>query len=257
MNSSVKSSREAFQDRDEETLLAIGQVQLDRGVDYLDLNTATMEDEKADLLWAARLLTTQLGARLMIDSPDPAAAAYVYENAPLGPSIINSVSLEKERFDGMMELVVKYDTGVVAMPVGDAGMPKTAEDRVDGADEIIAKITALDVPLNRIYLDLVAESAAADAEAPNRCIEAARVLRRKYPDIHLIVGLSNVSHGLPKREILNSAFLCCLMANGLDSAIMNPMRTDTMLTLHACELVMGQDEYCMEYISACRAAEES
>lgn len=257
LNSSVKAAHEVFAERNETELLAIGQAQLDQGVDYLDVNTAMMEDEKEDLLWAAKLLTTQLGAWLSVDSPSPDVVAHVYENVKLAPSIINSVSLEKERFDGMMELVTKYDTGVIALPIGDNGMPQTAEDRVEGADEIIRKITERGVELSRIYVDVIAESAAANYEAPMRSIEAARILRRKYPDVHLIVGLSNVSHGLPRRQILNSAFLCCLMMSGLDSAIMNPMRIDTMLTMHACDVVLGDDEYCMEYITACRAADEA
>lgn len=256
LNSSLPSAYQIFEKRDEQALLALAKAQLDRGAEYLDVNCAMMKDEKDSLLWAARILETELQSPLMLDSPDTDAIAFVYEAVHPKKSIINSVSLEPDRLSGGLALALEYGADVVAMPIGDQGMPKTTEDRVAASKELIDKITEKGIAIDRIYVDLIAEACAADAEAPLRSIEAARTLREMYPSVHLLAGLSNVSFGMPKRGILNSTFACCLLCAGADSLILDPLKTDVMLSIRACELMLGKDEYCMEYITACREAEE-
>lgn len=256
LNSSLHGAYQIFEKQDEQALLALARAQLDRGADYLDVNCAMMKDEKASLMWATRILDSELGCPLMLDSPDMDALAFVYESVHPEKTIINSVSLEPDRLDAGLALVLEYGADVLAMPIGDKGMPKSAEDRIAASKELIDKITEKGIAIDRIYVDLIVEACAADAEAPLRSIEAARVLRKMYPAVHLIAGLSNVSFGMPKRWILNSAFACCLLAAGADSLILDPLKTDVMLSVRACELMLGKDEYCMEYITACREAAE-
>lgn len=256
LNSSVPSAMAAFSAHNADAVLAIASAQTQSGADYLDINTAMTSNEKEDLLWAARIITQAIDIPLMIDTPSAEAAAYVYENVELKNSIVNSVTLDAERFDGMMEIVRKYDTGVVALPAGPAGLPKGAAERVDVSRTLVERIAEQGVPHDRIYVDLLIEAAGADYEAPSASIEAARTLRAEYPDLHLIAGLSNVSFGLPDRAALNSAFLCCLMTAGADVFIMDPTRKQTMLAYRACDLLLGRDEYCIEYITYCRSIAE-
>lgn len=256
LNSSVPAAAAAFAAHNAEAILALAQAQVEGGANYLDINAAVTDDEPANLLWAARLVSDNLQTPLVIDTPSPDAAAYVYDALALPGSILNSVTLESDRFDGMMEIVTRYNTGIVALPVGASGMPGNADERVEASRELVERITDRGVSLDRIYVDLIVEAAGADTRAPIAALDAARQLRSAYPGIHLLAGVSNVSFGLPNRASINNAFLCCLMTAGADAFILNPARESTMLTYSACRMLLGQDAYCMDYIALCRSLAE-
>ena len=256
LNSSISKAYEIIQSRDTKAILKIARLQLEHGADYLDVNTAMLMDEAESLLWAVKTIKDEIDCPIMVDTPNPDAARYLYENVHLEDSIINSISLEPERFDGMVQIALENDTGVVAMPISPEGMPTNAEERIANSRELIAKFGEKGIGHDRIYVDVIAEAAGASWEAPHASIMTARALRTEFPDIHITAGVSNVSYGLPERGILNRAYLSCLMANGMDSCIINPLNTRTMLQLRAWEAMLGQAEYCMEYISACRSADD-
>ena len=256
LNSSISKAYEVIQSRNESAIVRIAKAQVEHGADFLDVNTAMLVDEAEALLWAVKTITEAVDCPIMVDTPNPDAARYLYENVELENSIINSISLEPDRFEGMVEIALQYDTGVVAMPISPDGMPSNAEERIANSKELIAKFGERGISHDRIYVDVIAEAAGAAWEAPYASIQTARALRSEFPDLHITAGVSNVSYGLPERGILNRAYLCCLMANGMDSCIINPLNTQTMLQLRACEAMLGQDEYCMEYITACRSAED-
>ncbi len=256
LNSSIPKTLELLDRKDAGAVRALAALQLAGGAEYLDVNAAMTESEKEMLVWVIKTVQEDSDAAFMVDSPNPEAVRFLYEQVQITKSIINSVTLEEDRLSGMLPMVRQFQTGVVAMPINVDGMPHDAEKRVENAEKLIRILRGEGIEDRRIYVDILAEAAGAAWDAPAQALRAARELRKNYPEVHLTAGLSNVSFGLPNRAVLNRAFLCCCMANGVDSAIMDPTNAQTMLTLHAADVMNGKDEYCMEYLNAYRQWEE-
>lgn len=256
LNSSVPAAQAAFAAHDAAAVLEMAKKQVEYGAQYLDVNTAMMPNEAEDLLWVCGIITDNTDANLVVDTPSAAVAKEVYDK--LSPeaasrSILNSITPEPERFSGMLEILKEHEgMGVVALPVGGGAMPKTADERVAASSALLAELEGAGIAQGRIYLDLLVEAVGADFNAGAECLKACLALRSAFPSVHLLAGLSNVSFGLPNRSALNSAFLACLMTSGADTFILNPLQKETMLAYHASELLLGRDEYCMQYISFCR-----
>lgn len=251
LNSSIPSTLKGFQEKDEAFVRSIAEKQA--GADYLDVNTGMCDDESEMLVWAAKLaLEAAPGCALMADSTDPRALRRLFESVALKRAIINSVTLEDDRLSGVLPLVKEYGTGIVGMPIDGDGIPKTAERRVENARRLIAILRGNGSADEDIYIDIVVEAAATGWDAPRAALDAAEALREEFPSIHLLVGLSNVSFGLPKRGIINQTFLACAMAKGVDAAIMDITNPAMKMRLAAANMLLGQDEYCMGYLEAYR-----
>lgn len=255
LNSSIKRAYDALENRNESAVLELAKIQLDGGADYLDVNTAMCGDEAETMIWACSLILKNFECGIMADSPDPNVIERLYSEVEIKNSIINSVTIEPERFTPVVSVVKKYNTGVVAMPIGGGAMPADAEERVSNSTALIEKLNAERIENGRIYVDIIVEAAGANYSAPEHALSATGRIREKYPDIHITAGLSNISFGLPKRGILNRAFLCLLMRKGLDSAILDTANEEMMLTAAAVEMLMGKDEFCMNYLTAYRRFE--
>lgn len=251
LNSSIPSAFEAFKNRDADTVVSVAAKQLKAGADYLDVNTGVLEHEKETLLWCVRtILETVPEARFALDSSDPSAIAWVLEQVELHDFVINSINLEPSRYQGVLPLLKKYpQAGVVVLPIDEVGIPKDTEGRLTKARKIIEMLAEEGISHQRLYLDILAEALSADDASGRFALETAEILRREYPEIHLIAGLSNVSFGLPKRMFLNNAFLSAAITMGLDAAIMDITNDVTRMTMRAALLVNGKDEYCMEYLT--------
>lgn len=255
LNSSIKRALEAFESRDEKAVLELAKIQLDGGADYLDVNTAMCSDEAETMIWACRLILNEFGCGIMADSPDPGVIERLYSEVEIKKSIINSVTIDPERFEPVTSLAKKYDAGVVAMPIGAGAMPADAAERVNNSSELIEKLNAEGIDNGRIYVDIIVEAAGANYLAPEYALSATAQIREKYPDVHITAGLSNISFGLPKRVVINRAFLCLLMRSGLDSAILDTSNADMMLTAAAANMLTGKDEFCMNYLTVFRRFE--
>lgn len=252
LNSSIPSVFRAFNERDEEAVKTLAERQIKGGAEYLDVNAAAcMEKELEVLLWAAEKALS-LGAKVMIDSPNAEIVDAALSKLSLSDTIINSVTLESDRFDAVMKSVKKYGTRIVALPIDDNGIPSDAESRIALSSELVEKIRETGVRDSDIFLDVLIQTLGTDSECGRVALDTIRNIRAKYPDIHIIGGLSNISFGLPKRAILNSAFLTAAITNGLDSAIMDSANGDLIMSMRAALLANGYDEYCMDYIEAFR-----
>lgn len=255
LNSSIKRALDAFNDRDKETVLELAKIQLAGGADYLDLNTAMCQDETGAMIWAAELILSEFDCGIMADSPNPDVIARLYSEVEMKKSIINSVTLEPDRFGKTVEIVKKYSAGVVAMPIGDI-MPANGIERVENAGALIQKLNGEGIENSRIFVDVIVEAAGANYLAPEHALSAASKIRENYPDIHITAGLSNISFGLPKRAVINRTFLSLLIASGLDSAILDTSNEEIMLTAAAADMLLGKDDFCMSYINAYRRFEK-
>lgn len=251
LNSSIPSTLEAIQSGDDQALITLCTTQESCGAHYLDINTAIAgDDELSAMLHIIDLAQKHTSCGIMLDSPNAEVIREAIAHVQDRPIIINSITLD-ERHE-LIEVARKYDAGLVALPLSENGIPEFPEERLDNAKTLVELITEGGLPLDHIYLDLIAEALAVNGNAALNAIETARLIRREFPDIHLTCGLSNISFGLPKRVHINTAFIPALMSAGLDSAILDITNERTRAAVISSRALCGLDEYCMEYIEAFR-----
>ncbi|MBE6752994.1 MAG: methyltetrahydrofolate cobalamin methyltransferase [Ruminococcaceae bacterium] len=250
LNSSIKSVRAAVESRDAAFVQDLARRQTEAGAAWLDINAATLPDEVDSLVWMGETCRAVCDTPLCIDSPDPAAVGAALERLG-GGCMINSITLEENRYNAMIALAKQYDCPLVALCMDDNGMPETPEDRIRIAKALSDRLIADGIDPQKVFIDPmlspvgVVETAGQDALAVIRC------LSDELPT-HITCGLSNISYGLPARPNINRAFAVAAMTCGLDSAIVNPLDTQLMRLVYAADAVLGNDEYCENYIDAYR-----
>ncbi|AFM24795.1 methyltetrahydrofolate--corrinoid methyltransferase [Desulfomonile tiedjei] len=253
INSSIPSTANAIKARDEGFLTKLALDQMEAGAQMIDVNAGTFVDEEIDLLkWLIGLVQSVADIPLCIDSPNPVALA---EAMPLSrkKSLVNSISLEAERYSGVVSVVKEHKASVVALCMDDKGIPKDAAGRIEIACRLADKLNSDGIANEDIYFDVLVQPISVDASFGMACLEAVIGIRNKIPGAHTTCGLSNISFGLPERKLLNSTYLTALMTAGMDTFIIDPLDKRMMATILASQAVLGQDEYCAEYLSGFRA----
>mgnify|MGYP001061591746 CR=1 FL=1 len=250
INTSRKSIQEAVAQRDSEGISRIAREQAEAGAHFIDVNAGTFVDrEKECLCWLVETVQQAVDLPLCLDSPSPdvlEAAVKLHRGEPM----INSISLERERYDALLPVVTGHPCHVIALCMGQTAMPTTVEDRVSAGSEIIGRLTAKGVPLERIYIDPLIQPVSIDTRMGVAALGAIRKLTADFPGVNTVCGLSNISFGLPARSLLNRNFLALAMQSGLSAAILDPTDRKLMSTLRAVQLLLDQDEYCQQYIEA-------
>ena len=256
LNSSIPNTLKAIQSGEDEALLALIRSQEACGAEYLDLNTAMCgEDEKGEMTRLISLVLANSSWGIMIDSPSVDLFRYCLPKIKDRPVICNSLTLT-DRYEGLLPLALEYGAGVVALPLDEEGVPPTAPERIEKACRLVEKLLFDGLPADRIYLDCVCETVAVGGTNALVTLDTIREMRGFYPAIHLTVGLSNVSFGLPKRSELNASFLSAALYAGLDSAIYDVTSKKMQTALKSTLALLGRDEYCMDYISFIRESGE-
>jgi 5-methyltetrahydrofolate--homocysteine methyltransferase len=186
-----------------------------------------------------------------IDSPDPKAieaALALHKGTPM----INSISLEQERYDALMPLVAGTDFKVVALCMSDEGMPETVDDRMKIADKLVNGLLQNNVAVENIYVDPLVQPVGTNSSYGVEFLNAIEKIVTTFKGIHTLCGLSNISFGLPERKFLNQTFMVMAIAKGLDGAIVNPLDKKMMANIITAEALMGKDDYCANYLMAYR-----
>ncbi len=270
INATRKSVREAIQARDAETIRSEAVRQAEAGATVIDVNGGTRPEEEMDnLSWLLEVVAPAVGKPLCIDSANPAALSFAVEkvislrgekppesgltadDAPW--LLINSISAEKSRYESVLPVVRKYNASVVALALDDSGMPDDAEKRIAVGGALIKRLMADGVPAGRIFADPLIMPAGVNTATGPYILRTVRAFREEFPDIHITCGLSNVSHGLPVRSLLNRTFLIMLIASGADSAILDPTDKVLVASLKAALALADRDPFCADYITAFRS----
>ena len=170
-----------------------------------------------------------------------------------GEPMINSISLEEERFRELLPLVSSKPCHVVALCMSRTSMPTTVQERVDVGSELIRKLSEQGIPRERIYVDPLIQPVAVDTDMGVSALGAIKAIMDGFPGVNTICGLSNVSFGLPERRLINRNFLVLAMAFGLSAAILDPTDDRLMAALLSADMLLGRDEYCEKYIDAYQA----
>ena len=223
--------------------------QAEAGAEVLDVNAGLPGiDEAAVLETLVRELQAVTDLPLQLDSSDAAAlerALRIYNGKP----IVNSVNGKQETLDAILPLCKKYGAAVVGLALDDNGIPPTADGRFAVAQRIVAATDAIGIPREDVYIDCLTLTASAQQEG------AAETLKDLYRckqelGVRTVLGVSNISFGLPCRGYLNTTFLTMAMAAGLDLAIMNPNTPEMMAAVRAFRVLTAQDAQSADYVAA-------
>ena len=249
-----KRFRQALEEGDLDYIISQGLEQEDAGADILDVNVGVPGiDEPAMMKTVVQRLQAVTNLPLQLDSSDPdalEAAMRIYNGRPL----INSVSGKQESIERVMPLIKKYGGVLIALCLDENGIPETADGRIAVARKILEAADRYGVRRSDIILDGLTLTISSDPEAALVTLETIRRANEEL-GLHTILGVSNVSFGLPQRPLINSAFLTMAMQNGLSLAIINPNDMTMMSALRSSNALLHHDENCMDYIHAYQNSE--
>ena len=243
-----KRFKQALIENDIAYILNEGVSQQEKGVHILDVNVGLPDIDESEMLRkTVQELQAVIDLPLQIDTADVVAmenALRIYN----GKALVNSVNGKKECMKAIFPLVKKYGGVVVALTLDENGIPETAEGRVEIAKNILSVAKEYGIEKNNIIFDTLAMTISADQKAANETLKALNVIKNEL-GCHTSLGVSNVSFGLPNRDVLNSVFFALALENGLSGAIMNPYSSEMMKTYFTFKALKGLDDNCADYIS--------
>ena len=251
INTSREDVKIAVDTRDAAFIQELSRKQKEAGANMLDVNCGTsLEKEPEDLAWLLKVVQEAVDLPLCIDSPNPDAITKVL---PLhkGKALINSITLEKSRYEKILPLAKEFEASVIALTMDEKSLPETAEAKFHMAAKILDLAKKNGIAPEDVYFDPMVKPLSSSSGQAKEFLDSVGLIK-KLGDVKIIGGLSNVSFGLPDRSLLNSVFLAMARCSGLDAAIIDPLNKRVMSALKASELIMGRDNYCKNYISAYR-----
>lgn len=233
-------------------VIADAEGQVESGASMLDVNAGLPGTDEADLL--ARLVEQVqevTDVPLSIDSSIATALAAGLEAAH-GKPLVNSVTGEEEKLEAILPLVARRRAAVIGLTLDEAGPSSDPAERLRIARRIVARAADHGIPAEDLVLDPLAMTVGAEPQAALVTLETLRLIREEL-GANTTLGASNISFGLPRRRALNASFLALAAGSGLTSAIANPLDTEAMRAVRACDALLARDPYGMEWIRAHRA----
>ncbi|HJB55435.1 MAG TPA: homocysteine S-methyltransferase family protein, partial [Candidatus Olsenella avistercoris] len=214
----------------------------------LDVNAGLPEiDERAVM---CQLVSELLGVTtlpLQIDASDPAVIEAAVRSYP-GKALINSVNGKAESLAAVLPVAAHYGCAVVGLTLDEDGIPPTAEGRLAVARKIVAAADALGIPRHDVVIDCLAMAASTDQTAPRAILDAIRAVKAELTGVRTVLGVSNISFGLPFRPLVNATFLSAAFGAGLDLAIINPGARRMMDVVDSWRVLSGEDEQARFYV---------
>jgi cobalamin-dependent methionine synthase I len=252
INASRKAIRDVIEKQDGDAIVAIARDQKANGADYIDVNAGIFVGKEADYLkWLVTTVQGSVDSPCCIDSPDPRAIEAAL-SVHHGQAMINSISLEKDRFETLLPVVAGSGSKVVALCMSDEGMPQTADQRLAIAERLINALVKQKVPLEIIYVDPLVQPVATSNHFGMEFLNAIERITSTFKGVHTMCGLSNISFGLPERKFINQVFMTMAITKGLDGAIVNPLDKRMMACIIGAEMLLGRDAYCVKYLKGYR-----
>ena len=253
VNGFIPRTLQAIEEKDEAYIREIAKSQTDFGADYLDVCAGVApEIERDTLRWLIGLVQDTVDTPLCIDSSDVEVLLEMMKLAKK-PGILNSISGEAGKCEAVLPVIKGTDWKVIVLTCDKNGIPTDPEVKFNIAEELIAKCLSYGLPLGSIFIDPLVTTLATTNSSLLSFSEAVRKIKGKYPEVHITSGLSNISFGMPYRKAINMQFLALAMSAGMDSAIMDPTSADIRATLYATDALLGNDDYCMNYLTAFRS----
>ena len=255
INTSRKAVEKAVLAKDAPFIQDLARRQTEAGATYLDVNSGLAlypEEEAEQFTWLVQVIQQAVDLPICIDS----AHASVIETAlklHKGKAMINSVTGDPDKLASILPLAKQYNCKVIALTSSKAaGIPTTAAERLKIAEVIAGEAQKHGLPLEDIYFDPLVLTVATEQRSALLFLETLSEIKSNLGEAKTISGLSNISFGLPKRKLLNHAFLVLAMGFGMDAAILDPTDKAIMALVQATETLMGKDSYCTRYLKAFR-----
>lgn len=243
-----KRFKQALKEHDLDYILREAITQQDNGAHILDVNVGLPDiDEPALMEEAVQEIQSVVNLPLQIDTVDIQAmerALRIYN----GKAMVNSVSGKQESMDSVFPLIRKYGGVVIGLTLDEEGIPADADGRIRIAEKIIAEAGKYGIKKKDIVIDALAMTISSEPEGAKVTLETLRRLRDEVK-VNTVLGVSNISFGLPSRPVINSAFYTMAMMNGLSAGIINPSSEDMMKAWYAYHALMDLDANCERYIS--------
>lgn len=243
-----KKIKEALREKNYSFILNEGIRQVDAGVHLLDVNAGLPEIDEAEALKEIVFgLQSITDTPLQIDTTNPSAleaSMRIYNGKPL----VNSVNGTKDSMATVLPLVKKYGGAVIALTIGENGIPETAEGRLAVAETIVNEAAKYGIDKSDIIVDPLTLTVSSEPNSAKVTLQAVRLIREKL-GVFTSLGVSNISFGLPERDRINSVFFTMALQAGLDAAIMNPFSDAMMTSYHSFKALNRLDENFAEYIA--------
>jgi len=244
-----KNLAEALKAGDLEIVRREALAQVQAGADILDVNVGTFGVDEVTLLpKAVQTVMDAVDVPLCLDSSNPnalEAALKTYKGKPL----VNSVTGEEHSLKKILPLIKEYGAAVIGLVQDDEGIPKDAERRVRIAHKIVEKVEAEGIPREDLVIDCLAFAVGAEPASGMAVMEAIRRIKAEL-GVNMTMGASNVSFGLPDRELLNNAFVVMAVAAGATCLIVDVAKVRPIIL--AADLVLGRDKRARRYVEAYR-----
>ena len=224
--------------------------QTDAGAQVLDVNAGLPEiDESATLRRLMADLQGVTNLPLQVDSAVPATIEAAVRSYP-GKPIINSTNGKQETMDAVIPIAAHYGCALVALTIDEKGIPQTAEGRLEVAQRIVAATDAAGIPRQDVVVDCLCMAASTDQSAPRAILDGIALVKRELPGVRTVLGVSNISFGLPFRPLVNATFLAAAFAAGLDLCIINPCQQRMMDVVNSWRVLSGEDQSAQAYVAA-------
>jgi len=242
-----KKFKEALRIKNMDYIVNEAIAQTESKADVLDVNVGLPEINEQELMVeAVKLIQATVDTPLQIDSSTPEVlekALRIYNGKPL----VNSVNGKKEMMEKIFPIVKKYGGVIVGLTLDENGIPSTAQGRFDIAEKILKTAESYGISSKNIIIDTLTLTVSAQQKESKETIKALKLVKEKL-GLKTVLGVSNISFGLPNRQCINTTFLTLALYNGLDACIINPMSEAMMATISAFNILSGVDNGCAEYI---------
>ena len=244
-----KRMKQALLEQDFDYLRGEAISQTDADADILDVNVGTPGIDEATVLpQAVQAIMEVTDLPLQLDSSDPAALEAALRIYP-GKPIVNSVNGKESSLSTVLPLVKHYGASIVGLTLDEDGIPNSADARFSIGSRILERALALGIPKEDVFLDCLTLTASTGGDGPVQTLAAVRRVHEEL-GLQTVLGVSNISFGLPNRPLINRNFLSMAMQNGLTLPILNPMAEGMMDTVRAFRMLSGFDPNCSAFIAA-------
>jgi len=251
LNGSIPAMAKAIAEHDEQYIKDIAIKEAEAESDFIDCCASVEVGEVETLNWIIDTVQSVVDTPIAVDSPNARVCIECMKRCKK-PGLINSVSGEGDKIDVVFPVIADTKWDVMALLCDDTGIPKTAADRIRVLDNIMARAKEFGIKESRIHIDPLVEMLCTAEDGISMVIEVMKYIKEHYPKAHISGAVSNISFNLPYRKILNIAFAVMAIGAGMDSGVLDPLNRDLRGAIYAAEAMMGQDDFCMEYINAFR-----
>ena len=254
INASRRHVAQAIDSENAAFIQSEAKAQAAAGASYIDVNAGTFVGEEAEKLsWVVTTVQEAVDTPLCLDSPDPKVIESVLPLVKTKPVMINSINLEPARLDGLLPLVAEHRTKVIGLCQSEDTMAETVDDKLRLAEKLVRAVGDAGIPLDDLFIDPLVYPVSTNTQSALATVMAIEKIMTEFPGVHTTCGLTNVSYGLPLRKLINRTFLVTAVSRGLDSAILDPTDTQLYGALRSALVLMGKDDFCMNYVTDFRA----